>query len=99
MHVCILQKLRCCSDDRVIGDHVDTTKIFMMNGGEEFAVTMEGGRPWGFTLQGGADFRSPLKIGKVRSRVKREFAQRLRNQLSLSCMCVCVSCSIAVCCY
>lgn len=32
---------------------------------EEFTVLLEGGRPWGFTLQGGADFRSPLKIGKV----------------------------------
>lgn len=28
-------------------------------------VRLEGGKPWGFTLQGGADFRSPLKIGKV----------------------------------
>lgn len=34
---------------------------------DEFTVVLEGGRPWGFTLSGGADFRSPLKIGKVRS--------------------------------
>jgi hypothetical protein len=32
----------------------------------EFTVSLEGGRPWGFTLQGGVDFRSPLKVGKVR---------------------------------
>ena len=32
---------------------------------DEFTVLLEGGRPWGFTLRGGADFRSPLKIGKV----------------------------------
>ncbi|KAL5506563.1 hypothetical protein EMCRGX_G008231 [Ephydatia muelleri] len=32
---------------------------------DQFVVRLEGGKPWGFTLQGGADFRSPLKIGKV----------------------------------
>ena len=32
---------------------------------DEFTVLLEGGRPWGFTLHGGAEFRSPLKIGKV----------------------------------
>lgn len=32
----------------------------------DFVVNLEGGGPWGFTLQGGADFRSPLKVGKVR---------------------------------
>ncbi|XP_019848782.1 PREDICTED: LIM domain-binding protein 3-like [Amphimedon queenslandica] len=32
---------------------------------ETFVIALEGGGPWGFTLQGGAEFRSPLKIGKV----------------------------------
>ena len=32
---------------------------------DEFIIVLEGGRPWGFTLQGGADFRSPLKVGRV----------------------------------
>lgn len=32
----------------------------------QFTVTLEGGRPWGFSLQGGLEFRSPLRVGKVR---------------------------------
>lgn len=37
---------------------------------DEFTVLLEGGRPWGFTLHGGADFRSPLKIGKVVNKIR-----------------------------
>lgn len=44
---------------------VDSSSNGIIN--DEFTVALEGGRPWGFTLSGGADFRSPLKIGKVRS--------------------------------
>ena len=36
----------------------------------QFTVTLEGGRPWGFSLQGGLEFRSPLRVGKVRERGK-----------------------------
>ena len=40
-------------------------RLTKQNMSDHFVVTLEGGKPWGFTLQGGADFRSPLKIGKV----------------------------------
>ena len=36
----------------------------------QFTVMLEGGRPWGFSLQGGLEFRSPLRVGKVRERGK-----------------------------
>lgn len=32
----------------------------------QYTVMLEGGRPWGFSLQGGLEFRSPLRVGKVR---------------------------------
>ena len=31
-------------------------------------MAIEGGRPWGFTIMGGSEFRSPLRVGKVRER-------------------------------